>query len=80
MSLCERSSWRRVLAISAALSFLGAGLSGCVVGAVVGAGTTVAAETVKTGAKVTGGAVRATSGGVFGDDDDDKDDSEKKKD
>lgn len=55
-------------------------MSGCVVGAVVGAGTTVASETVKAGAKVTGGAIGAASDAVFGDDDDDKDKKKKKDD
>ena len=43
--------------LSIAVVTAGAGLSGCVVGTVVGAGASVAATTVKTGAKVTGAVV-----------------------
>jgi hypothetical protein len=39
----------------------GVGLSGCVVGTVAGAATSVAATTIKTGAKVTGAVVGGTA-------------------
>lgn len=58
------------------LCFLVSSLSGCIVGTVVDAATSVAVGTIKVGAAVVGGTVKVAAAGVkaaSGDDDDDKD-------
>jgi hypothetical protein len=51
----------RPLLLSAALLFAGTGLSGCIAYTVASTATSVAATTVKTGAKVTGAVVGGTA-------------------
>ena len=51
----------RPLLLSATLVFAAGGLSGCLVGTVADAAVSVAATTVKTGAKVTGAVVGGTA-------------------